>query len=221
MELISWTLAFLGAIGGILWVRRVVAGAARRRKMRRLHGGAPKDFAYQILEIGARVFDKGSRWEVTRTATIVSLRDGLEEIDIGVRPLNQRTAAYTVRPDSLSLQQRVDRVVGYDRFVIKPTQPLNVDQTLQFTFQCNFEKEPRQDDFMTWGSNRRVDRLLLRVLFPQSDVKPRVKGQIVSQAGHVVEEHALHPDPVTAEYRLEARDLAPTAVYSISWNVEE
>lgn len=219
--LFGWVLGILGAIGGVLWLSRVVDGTLRRLRTRRLHGRSPVDFAYETLEIGARVFEGGSRWEVTRTARVASLCDGLEHIDIGVRPLNKISATYEVKPNNLTLETLQDRVVGYDRFVIKPNEPLNRNQTLQFTFQCNFVKERQRDDFLTWGSNRRVDRLVLRVLFPNGDLRAVVKGQIVSQAGHVVEEHELHPDPVTREYRLEANHLAPTAVYSISWKVEE
>lgn len=222
MTVAAWILAVLGAVGGVLWLQRVGRAALRLHKLRRLPRRSPKDFAYKSLEIGARVYDKGSRWEVTRSATVRSLREGLAEIDIGVRPLNQRTATYNVKPqDTLQLLRRPDRIVGYDFFAIKPRQSLNADQELQFTFVCNFEKQAQKDDFLTWASNRRVDRLRLRVLFPDGDIKVKVKRQIVSQAGHVLEECDLHPDPVTGEYRLEETDLSPTAVYSISWTVEE
>jgi hypothetical protein len=218
--IIALILTALGAVGGVLWVKGHVQNAWRHVKTRKAAPRQHSDFYYNSLEIGARIHDRGARWVVTRTATITSLQHELETVDIGVRPQDQREATYSISPAESLLLTRAGSIQGFEHFEVTPKQPLTRDERLPFVFACEFTKSSKARDFLSWESNRRVDRLLLRVVFPDDNAYRTVKAQIVSHSGRILEQRLLHPDVVTGEYRFEWLNISPAATYCIAWSTE-
>lgn len=219
MEVVSFVLTAFGALGGIFWAVAYFMNHQKRRRALRALAEAPHDFYYKSLDTGARIGNKGRQWNALRRATVVSERDGLDNIEIGTRPLNKTQGHASLSPDTLKLVQTAN-VNGFERFQIQPDHPLNEGMEVAFVLQYPFEKVPDASgkDFFSWRSNRRVDDLCLRVLF--EDHPPmQVLAQITDTSSRVVQHSQVRPDPLTHEYRWPVGATIRNLTYALVWDL--
>ena len=217
--ILTWILAILGALGGILWLRdhaaRFFRGISHRRKLKR----PPQDFFYNRVEISARISNQGNEWQTIRKATITALSDGLAAVDVGVRPRSATKCDFSIANHDLKLEEREESVSNHTHVAIIPHSPLRKDESLSFDFHCNFSRDggvPPAEDAFVWANSRRVDELVLRVIFTEVPTQP-VRFKISDISDHVLQEGVLQIDHMTHEARFHTHTPRPHLHYAVVW----
>ncbi len=225
MQIIALILTALGAIGGIIWVARTGKNYLRRRQLKKRLKPVSKDFFYKKLEIGAKVSKNGTEWETTRKATIVSLVDKLNHIQIGVRRHNKENGEHScsLSPDTLKLAPSGISGEGFELFHITPDAALCCDEELSFIFRSNFLKKQDKDlgkDCLLWRSAIKVDELCLRVVFADN-IPKKLMAQILDLSSNVLDEKQLSQDLLTGEFHWSVPSPVSNLVYTLAWDIHQ
>ncbi len=223
ITIIGIILGIFGALSGFAVTREAMIRGFRRWQSRRKHSSQPNDFRYARLELGTRISENGTRWETFRTAKIVSLRDGLTAIDIGVAALNASTETMSVSPNTFKIVPRGKSPTGYTHLELTLDKALDKGATAEFTFCLNFTKDSAaivDGDKRIWSSNRPVDELLLRVIFTDGFCES-VWFKVLDHSDRILEEGQLGMDQISREFRFHVRAPQPNINYGLIWHYKK
>ena len=166
------------------------------------------NFSYQEVEIGARVFDEGFAWETIRRARIVSLRNNLYDIEIGVQLENTGTGATSrVEPNDFDLvtpdPRKPTRLsTKATKYIVRSNTPINKYKSKEFIFHYSFRKiQSRNTEQLFWASSTRpVEKLTLRLVLNDS-LGYKVYQQVLDTLGtSELSSAEVLPDTFNNEY---------------------
>lgn len=218
--MLTLILSVLGALGGALLLGTATFRGWRWIR-RRWHNrvAAKRDYYFKVVDSACQIVLPDREVRFVRQVTIVSLTDGLACVRIGhaTNVETQRTASvqplqYTLAPAPPMLPD----ANWWEQDVCFDT-PLGVGQRASFvlTVHSTYPMDP-PDHHFSWMCERRVDDLVLRVIFcsPHPSV---VHGQELGVDGSVLLKEPLGIDVASGESRWHIRWPRPGRRYAIVW----
>lgn len=216
-------LGVLGAIGApstiwksISWIRRIWGTSFARIR----YPAILKDFYYKKRDFGYRILEDGKTYLSVRREVVVSSIDGLGSTPFSYRWTGEGEVFERVEPNTLEIED-AEAVVGKAsvRKRIRFQKPLGKREEVAYSvvLQCNADnKQPLK--FLSTGSSRRVDCLILRVAFPISRRPEHVTYKLLDsdgrESGRVILECT---DYLTGEFRKEIQYPKPFYEHRIEW----
>lgn len=178
-----------------------------------------RDFYYTDREYAYRIGADSRSYLYIRRETVVALQD-LKEIPISYRWTGEGDTEPTIAPDSFTLVDAA-RIKGQARTrkLIRPASPLKKNDTVSYAFTVNCTVDGKEPEpFIGCSSSRRVDRLVLRVIFPLAHLPSRVWYVVQNPDGQeIIRKEVEKFDPITGEYRTEIRTPDAHLIYIMDW----
>ncbi len=220
LTIVGFFVTVIGALTGFAQIKDWLARQNSNRLWRKQAKSVSADFYYKRLEIGSRIGANGTQWETLRIATISSFKDNLDEIHLGIFPRDKiAELSMTIAPNSLTLVSFPPSITASNRVAIKTGSKLQKGHVLAFQFAVKFAKvfsAGPKDDFLSWHANRRVDELLLRVIF-LDDCGPKVYYKVMDASSRVLHDEELKMDLISKEFRILVKSPLPNLLYSLVW----
>lgn len=224
-DIVLWTLAAFGALGGIVLVYKALTAGVREGRLRlAARGAAHRDFDYRKIEIAMRVLAPGRHYVTHRYATIRSNIRGLRSLQVGISPAHVATYSVALEPQRFSLAEKENPHPSkrWRLFDITFPSPLKKGETAEYHFTTEAVANDRYTipPFLSWVSQHRVDELVLRVTF-SGHAPSHVIYRVMDSEVKVHEEEMTEIDLVNYEARVSVRKPDPRFNYSLQWEYED
>ena len=180
-----------------------------------------KEFYFRHREFSCRVYPGGQQYLVVREETVVA-RAKLSSVPISYQWTAQGPISERILPESLALVD-AQRIKGQTsvrkRIQFKSELEKGQEQTYTFILRCCCTpNSPPPEPFLSSTSNHRVDRLILRVIFPVDEMPKRVFRVEQDRDGHELARCQIElTDYVNGEYRVEIRQPRAHTTYLLEW----
>lgn len=215
------------AILGSLGAPKVFIGTGRyirlqwnTRFMRYRRRGVQSDFYYVKRDHGYRIMDDGTTYVNVRTEEIVSLSKKLARIPLTYLWSGKGQIRVEIRPSTLTVVDapKITGKVQTRKHIVFET-PLRKGKKAEYTVILSCDAGERQPEpFLSSASARRVDMLILRVVFPSSKRPTRAVYRALDPDGNEKARQVLECfDDLTGEYRKTIRYPKPFFEHRIEW----